>query len=188
MMQAQLATDSPPFLTVEEYLEGEQHSEVRHEYFDGRAFAMAGASDTHELIAMNLATALHVHLKGKPCQVFKDGMKLRLHVLSKELFYYPDIMVACDPTDAHRFFREKPRLILEVLSEDENKDLVEKYFAYQRIPSLEEYVVVSQDKARPEVRIFRRAEGWEPGETHHQGEFTLRSFSLTLKVGDVYSI
>ncbi len=92
-MQAQPSTDSPPFISVKEYLEGEQHTEVRHEYF-----------------------------------------------------------------------------------------------AYQRIPSLEEYVVVSQDKAKPEVRIFRRAEGWEPGETHHAGEFTLRSASLTLKVSDVYSI
>ena len=91
-MQAQPPTDSPPYITVEEYLEGEQHSELRHEYFEG-----------------------------------------------------------------------------------------------QRIPSLEEYVVVSQDKAEPEVRIFRRAEGWEPGETHHTGEFTLRSASLTLKVSDVYS-
>ena len=149
---------------------------------------MADASDAHELIAMNLATTLHAHLKGKPWQVFNDGMKLRLQVLNKELFYYPDIMVACDPTDAHRFFREKPRLIVEVLSEDENKDLVGKYFAYQRISSLEEYVVVSQDKAKPEIRIFRRSEGWEPGEIHHTGEFTLRSVSLTLKVGEVYSI
>ena len=187
-MQAQPSTDSPPYITVEEYLEGEQHSELRHEYFDGRVFAMAGASDTHELIAMNLAAALHAHLKGKPCHVFKDGMKLRLQLMSRDLFYYPDIMVVCEPSDAHRFFREKPRLLIEVLSEDENKDLVEKYFAYQRIPSLEEYVVVSQDKAKPEVRIFRRAEGWEPGETHHAGEFTLRSVSLTLKVSDVYSI
>jgi Uma2 family endonuclease len=187
-MQAQQFTDSPPFITVDEYLEGEQHSEVRHEYFDGRVFAMAGASDTHELIAGNLFAALHAHLKGKPCQVFKDGMKLRLQLTSRDLFYYPDVMVVCDPADAHRFFREKPCLLVEVLSEDENKDLVEKYFAYQRIPSLEEYVVVSQDKAKPEVRIFRRAEGWEPGETNHAGEFTLRSISLTLKFSDIYSL
>ncbi len=187
-MQAQRRTDSPTYLTAEEYLEGELHSEVRHEYFDGHVFAMAGASDSHELIAGNLFAVLHAHLKGKPCQVFKDGMKLRLQVMSRDLFYYPEIMVVCDPADANRFFREKPRLLIEVLSEDENKDLVEKYFAYQRISSVEEYVVVSQDKTKPEVRIFRRVEGWEPGETHHSGEFTLRSISLTLEVSDVYSI
>lgn len=187
-MEAQRLTDSPPYITVEEYLEGEQHSEVRHEYFDGRVFAMAGASDIHELIAGNLFAALHAHLKGKPCQVFKDGMKLRLQAMGRDLFYYPDVMVVCDPADAHRFFREKPRLLIEVLSEDENKDLVEKYFAYQRIASLEEYVVVSSDKAKPEIRIFRRTEGWEPGDTHQAGELTLRSVSLTLKVSDVYSI
>ena len=186
-MQAQRPIDSRPFISVEEYLEGEQYTEVRHEYFDGRVSAMAGASDSHELIAGNIFAALHAHLKGKPCQVFKDGMKLRLQLMSRDLFNYPDIMVVCNPADAHRFFREKPSLLIEVLSEDENKDLVEKYFAYQRISSLEEYVVVSQDKAKPEIRIFRRAEGWEPGETHHAGEFTLRSVSLTIKVSDVYS-
>ena len=187
-MSAELAVEERNFISVEEYLEGEKLSEVRHEYFDGEVFAMAGASDEHEAVALNVAAILHAHLKGKPCRVFKDGMKLRLQVMSRDLFYYPDIMVVCDPADAHRFFREKPSLLIEVLSEDENKDLVEKYFAYQRISSVEEYVVVSQNKTKPEVRIFRRAEGWEPGETHHSGEFTLRSVSLTLKVSDVYSI
>ena len=97
-------------------------------------------------------------------------------------------MVACEPTDNHRLYREKPKLLIEVLSEDENKDLVEKYFAYQRIATLEEYVVASQDPAKPEVRIFRRVEGWEPGETHREGESTLRSVALKLRVKDVYAI
>jgi Uma2 family endonuclease len=124
----------------------------------------------------------------RPCQIFMEGRKVSLQLLERHLFYYPDILVSCDPTDRHRYFREKPKLIIEVLSDDENKDLVEKYFAYQRIASLEEYVVVSQDLAQPEVRIFRRSEGWEPGETHKEGEFTLRSIALSLRLNELYPV
>jgi len=185
-MPAELAVAERKYITVADYLEDEKSSEVRHEYFDGELQAMAGASDEHELVAMNLAAMLHAHLKGKPCRVFKDGMKLRMPMMGRDLFYYPDVMVACDPDDRHRYYREKPKLLIEVLSEDENKDLVEKFLAYQRIPSLEEYVVVNPDFAKPEVRIFRRTEGWEPGELHHDGEFTLRSIGLTIKTSAVY--
>ncbi len=186
-MQAQRAVENS-FITVDEYLEGEQHTDLRREYFDGRVFAMPGATVIHDAIACNFHNHLHNHLKGSPCRAFIFNTKVHLQVLAKDLFYYPDVMVACEPLDNPRLFREKPKLIIEVLSEDENKDLVEKYFAYQRIASLEEYVVVGQNPLEPEIRIFRRAEGWEPGETHHEGEFTLRSVSLTLKVSEIYSV
>jgi Uma2 family endonuclease len=187
MSAEQAARPLREYLTPEAYLEGERHSEVRHEYFEGGVHAMADASAEHEFIALNFAAALLAHLKGKPCRVFKDGMKLKLQAMGRDIFCYPDIMVACDPADNHRYYREKPRLLIEVLSEDENKDLIEKFFAYQRLPSLEEYVVVRPDPAKPEVRIFRRAERWEPGETHQEGEFTLHSVDLTLKVADLYA-
>lgn len=173
---------------MDEYLEGEQHTDIRHEYFDARLFAMAGATVMHDLIAGNFHAALHHHLRGSQCRPFIFNTKVHLQVVTKDLFYYPDVMVACEPPDNPRFFREKPKLIIEVLSEGENKDLVENYFAYQRIASLEEYVVAGQNPLQPEIQIFRRAEGWEPGETHHEGEFTLRSVSLTLKVSDIYSV
>jgi Uma2 family endonuclease len=185
-MQARAGQSS--FITVDEYLEGEQHTDVRHEYFDGRVFSMAGATIMHDLIAGNLFAALHNHLKRGPWKAFMFNTKVHLQVLTKDLFYYPDVMVACEPLDNPRLFREKPNLIIEVLSEDENKDLVEKYFAYQRIASLEEYVVVGQNPLEPEIRIFRRSEGWEPGEMRREGEFTLRSVSLIPKVSDVYSV
>jgi len=184
---SEVAREIHEFLTVEAYLEGERHSEVRHEYFEGMAYAMAGASDEHELAAGNCFAAIHAHLKGKPCRVFKDGMKLRLQAMGRDVFYYPDIMVVCDPADNHRYYRDKPKLLIEVLSENENKDLIEKFYAYQRLPSLEEYVVIQPDAARREVRVFRRAEGCEPGETHHDGRFTLRSVGLTIEVGDLYA-
>ena len=183
-----MSAETIPYLSVEDYLTGEASSEVRHEYFDGLVTAMAGASDIHEIIAGNFFLELGNHLRGKPCRPFQSGMKLRLRVQKRDLFYYPDIMVACLREDNARYFREQPLLLGEVLSEDENKDLVEKYFAYQRIAALEEYIVLSQNPQQPEVQIFRRAENWEAGEVHRDpaAQFTLRSVGLTLTLGDLY--
>lgn len=71
-------------------------------------------------------------------------------------------------------------------SEDTNRDLIEKFFAYTTIPSLEEYVIVNPNPAAREVRILRRSEGWEPAQVLHDGEFVLKSVGLTLKVADLY--
>ncbi len=184
-----MSAEAIPYVSVEDYLSGELRSEARHEYFDGFVRELAGASDLHEILAGNLFAALHTHLRGKSCRVFKDGMKLHLRVQNRDLFYYPDLMVACQPEDNARYFREQPVLLGEVLSEDENKDLVEKYFAYQRIAALEEYIVLSQSPAQPEVQIFRRSENWEAGEVHRDpaAQFTLRSVGLTLTLGDLYA-
>lgn len=183
-----MSAETVPYISVEDYLAGELRSEVRHEYFDGMVTAMAGASDNHEIVATNFLVALHAHLRGKPCRVYKDGMKLRLRVMDSDLFYYPDVMVTCQPSDNDPYFRKQPLLLGEVLSGDENKDLVEKFLAYQRIETLEEYVVLSQNPEAPQVRIFRRESGWEPGEIHTDpaAQFTLRSVGLTLKLGDLY--
>ena len=184
-----MSAETIPYVSVEDYLAGELRSEERHEYFDGIVTAMAGASDVHEIVAGNLFGALLNHLRGKPCRPFQSGMKLRLRVQNRDLFYYPDIMVTCEPTDNARYFREQPVLLAEILSQDENKDLVEKYFAYQRIAALEEYLVFNQEPAHPQVRIFRRADGWETVEIHTDpaAQFTLRSVGLTLTLGDLYA-
>lgn len=125
------------FLSVEDYLQGELRSDIRHEYVGGRIYAMVGASDVHNLVAMNLASALHQHLAGGRCQVFMSDMKLRLMVVGETIFYYPDIMVCCEAADRDRYFREQPRVIVEVLSETTARiDRREKLSAYQCIPSL----------------------------------------------------
>ena len=185
-----ISAEPIPYITEDEYLEGEQHSEVKHEYYDGQVFAMAGASDAHELVALNLAAALLAHLRGKGCRVFKSDMKLRTQFRGKTLHYYPDVMVACDPADAHPLFRERPRLLIEVLSEDWKKDIVEKAGTYPRIASLEEFVTIDPQPAAPEVQISRRADGWEPVEVVRgmEAEFTLRSVGLTMKVADLFVV
>jgi Uma2 family endonuclease len=185
-MSGSAAARHPDLITVDEYLEGERLAEIKHEYSGGVVTSMAGASRKHELVAGTLFASIHFHLRGKRCRAFKSDMKVRTEIIGADIFYYPDVMVACEADDDDPYFVRKPKLIIEVLSDNALRDRVEEFLVYQRIPSLEEYVVVSQHPERAEVTIFRSEDGWEPGETHRTGEFTLRSIGLTLTVEDLY--
>ena len=144
---------SQQLLSVEAYLEGERFSEIRHEYVGGCAYAMAGVSDDHNRIAGNIYSELRECLRGKRCEPFMAGMKLKIP--GSQAFYYPDVLVACDPADNARYFRERPTIVFEVLSPDtERTDQREKRFAYALIPSLKAYVIVSQEKH--ELTVLRR--------------------------------
>ncbi len=169
-------------VSVAEYLEGEKHSEVKREYVAGRLYAMVGASSTHNLIAGNLHAVLHQHLRGKPCQVFISGMKLRID----DSFYYPDIMVACDPNDRDDFYRERPVLVVEVLSPaTTQRDHLDKRVAYQSIPDLKEYVLVSQDLMT--VKIYRRTDtGWELETRSEHQRVRLVSVDLEIPIEAIY--
>jgi Uma2 family endonuclease len=141
------------FISVEDYLEGERLSEVRHEYVGGQVYAMAGASDDHNRIVTNICGELRERLRGKRCEPFMADMKLKLP--GSQAFYYPDVLVVCDPTDNATYYRERPTVIFEVLSPDtERTDQREKRFAYALIPSLRLYVIVAQDKR--ELTLLRR--------------------------------
>lgn len=106
-------------VSVEDYLEKETRSDVKHEYLAGVIYAMAGASEAHNVIAMNLYTALGNRLRGKTCQPFGSDMKVKLHPLCGDTyFYYPDAMVACDPADSGHGWRERSSVLLEIVSEE----------------------------------------------------------------------
>ncbi|OGO29018.1 MAG: hypothetical protein A2W33_07445 [Chloroflexi bacterium RBG_16_52_11] len=144
-------------ITVQEYLEGEKRSDIRHEYVAGAVYAMAGASGLHNLIALGVATALRSHLRGKPCHVFMSDMKVRVD----DAFYYPDLVVVCGDIDPGAYYQTTPTLIVEILSEStEARDRLEKRLAYQRFEGLREYILIAQDKVR--VEVYRRIEdGWQ---------------------------
>ena len=148
-------------LTPEEYIAGELLSEVRHEYISGRVYAMAGASENHNYIAGNFFAELHVHLRGKKCAPFMNDMKARIRDARDESYYYPDVMVNCDPAGQQTYFCNTPALIVEVLTPStEAIDRREKLTAYRRIPSLHTYILAEQE--RREVTVYRRLpEGWE---------------------------
>lgn len=173
-------------LSVEAYLEGELHAEVRHEYLAGEVYAMTGASRAHNLIAGNLFTALHTHLRGGPCRVFMSDMKLRLRHAREDYFYYPDLMVTCRAEDNARYWCEQPALIVEVLSEStERTDSREKLFAYQHIPALQEYVLLAQD--RRGATLFRRAdEEWSVTRLGGGDTLELASVGLSVPLERIY--
>jgi Uma2 family endonuclease len=86
--------------------------------------------------------------------------KVRLRLANEEIFYYPDVMVACDPRDTDRYFKRYPKIVVEVLSETtEVIDRREKFLSYRQIETLEEYVLIAQD--RMEVTVFRRSNQWQ---------------------------
>lgn len=153
--------ESTERLTVEDYLAGELRSEVRHEYLGGTVYAMAGASEEHNTIAGNLFAALHAHVGDGPCRVFMADMKVRLLIARDDVFYYPDLLVTCDARDTDRYSKRFPRVLIEVLSgETERTDRREKFFSYTSLETLEDYVLVAQNKC--EVTVFHRSAHWTP--------------------------
>jgi len=172
-------------ISFREYLDGEAFAEERHEYVDGKVFAMAGASEGHEIVAGSLFASMFMHLKGSPCRAFKGDMKLKVNVQRRELGYYPDIMVTCDPADDHSLFKEKPKVIVEVMS-DYKKDHLEKLFAYQQIPTLEQYLVVSQDPAEKKAWLYQRRNDWQQEEGAPDGIITLSSLNFSIGLAELY--
>jgi Uma2 family endonuclease len=146
---AYAADPEHPYVSVEEYLEGERDSQLRHEYVEGHVYAMAGASDDHNRIAGNIFSFLHAALRGKPCEPFINDMKARIPPQLASAFYYPDVLVTCDPTDKEKYYRERPVVIVEVLSPQTRRtDEREKAIAYRLFPSVEVYLLVEQDRLR----------------------------------------
>ena len=169
-----------------EYLEGEKAAKVRHEYVDGYVWAMAGGSKAHNQVAGNFYGVLRAHLRGTPCTVFIGDVKVNVTWDWHERFYYPDVVVGCDAGDADPYVVEQPKLIVEVLSDStERNDRSDKFYAYRRLPSLEEYVLVAQDTLR--VEVYRRDTGWDLEiYTAVNARIELRSIGLTLGILDVY--
>lgn len=180
------AVPKQDFITVEDYLSGEELSEIRHEYLGGSVYAMAGTTDDHNVICQNFITQIRPHLRGGPCRVFMESVKVRLAVGLDDVFYYPDVMVTCDPRDTEKLFKRHPKLLVEVLSDhSERVDKREKFLSYIRLESLEEYVLVSQHQ--PEVIVFRRAREWAPEViAGRPSSLRLDSISLSLPLDSIY--
>ena len=134
--------------TVEEYLELEEASPLRHEYHDGEIIAMSGGSLEHSVIITNVSAALHAALANKPCLVLDTNLKVGIG--PSRQFVYPDVHVICgqpqfDPRDPNRQTVTNPRMAVEVLSPStEAYDRGGKFNLYRELESLEEYVLISQ--------------------------------------------
>ena len=149
-------------MTEPEYLEFERENESKHEYFCGEVFAMARASANHTLICSYVASALIVALGDKPCAVYQNDMRVK--VSATGLFTYPDVSVVCgDPQFADDIFDTllNPIVLIEVLSPStEAHDRGKKFQDYRQIPSLQEYLLISQDSARIERYLRQNDKTW----------------------------
>jgi len=148
-------------ITVEEYLAQERQAEERHEYLDGFVYKMAGETQEHGIISVNLVRELSTRLRGGPCQTFTKDTKVRCGPApqapysTKGLFAYPDLVVVCGERryhDEHRDVLLNPTVILEILSETtKDYDRGEKFERYRTwLPSLAEYVIIHQTQLRIE--------------------------------------
>ena len=107
------------YISEQEYLEDEKISDVKHEYFNGEIFAMAGASRNHQRLANNTLVAFANHLKNTSCEPFSSDMKVRADKGKK--YFYPDVLVICQNDDKDAYYSESPRIIVEVLSNSTRK-------------------------------------------------------------------
>jgi len=174
-------------MTPEQYLAEEEKGELRHEYANGFTYAQAGASRAHNLLAHTLSSILRGHLRGGgPYRTYIADMKVRILSRDLDLFYYPDVMVSCDPSPPHDYYEDKPKLLVEVLSErTESRDRLEKLNAYTQLPSLEEYLLIAQHKVA--VDIYRRQDdGFELERLGDDDTLNLQSVGLRLPVRELY--
>lgn len=169
-------------MTFEEYLATEEKAKVKHELVDGMMYAMAGASDRHNGVVMNIAARLWQVARTKGCRVYANDMKLKINNWRS---YYPDVIVVC-ADDPHPYYKESPCLIVEVLSETtEAVDRREKLEHYRGIPSLQAYILVDS-RARRVEGYYRQGEQWLYTDAVGMGEISLPCPPLRLTLDEVY--
>lgn len=168
------------------YLVWEEAQPDRNEYVAGEVFAMVGVRQSHNVATLNLATALRRELKGSPCRVFVESVKARVE--AADCFFYPDVVVTCDPRDRLTpEYLSHPLLVVEVLSDSTAAfDRGAKFAAYRKLESLRDYVLIDVGAQRAEV--FRRnAENhWVLYDYGPGDQLELASLALNLDLGEVF--
>jgi len=175
-------------ITYREYLEAEVKSEIKHEWFDGVVYDMAGGTPEHGALAIAMAVLLGKGLEARSCRVFSSDVRVR--VLATGLATYPDLSVVCGRLETHPEDDRSitnPVVLVEVLSDStEGYDRGEKFAHYRRIPSLREYVLVAQRE--PRIEVYRRTDSgsWELREAGAGESLDLASVDVRLHVDEIY--
>lgn len=177
-----------PLWTVEQYLEMERRSPIRHELIDGYVYAMAGGTQRHDRIARTITRLLEDHLEGGPCQVFSLNMRVRL--ANERDHVYADAAVTCDPRDVADDLSDYiryPRLVVEVLSESTEKhDRGAKFDLYRGRESVTEYVLIETERVGAEVRTRDASGVWSTTEYGPGEDVYLASVELTIPLRVLY--
>lgn len=187
-----LMTDAafPPLkyegMSVEEYLRTEESSPVKREYVHGFVYplAQAGTTVSHDLITGNIFAALHPVARKKGC--FAHASDMRVTTADRYTYYYPDVMVTCEPRQDDAKFKVAPCLLVEVLSKSTaHNDHNAKYHAYTALPSLQTYLLVEQDERR--VYVYGRGEsGWQMQEYSGAASIPPPCLEAELSLDEIY--
>lgn len=150
-------------ITIQEYLDMEEASQEKHEYYRGEVFAMSGPKVPHNIIAVNLLSQLSTKLKGKSCRPFNSDQ--RIHIEKNTLFTYPDISIICGEIislNNDEWNVLNPTVLVEVLSPStKNYDRGEKFMLYRDIPTLKEYILVDSEMIHIEAFRLNTRDHWE---------------------------
>lgn len=168
----------------QEYLNLERNSNVRHEYRQGLVYAMAGGSDDHDEISLNVIELMRQSLRDRDCSVRSGNVKVNY---VDDFYYYPDAFVTCDARDrSDRYTKRYPKLIIEVLSPSTAAfDRGVKFADYQNIASLEEYVLIDQE--RMQVECHRRINTTWETVIYREGDIVqLTSIELEFAIAELY--
>jgi Uma2 family endonuclease len=176
-----------PKMTAAKYLEWEPRQELRYEYVGEEVVAMTGGTIPQNDIAINLLTLLLPRVRASGCRINMADVKLSLSEGSD--YFYPDLMVSCHPQDlqAHKFL-QFPKLIVEVLSPGTaDRDRTDKFIAYQRISTLQEYLLVSSENIG--VECYRRGEGrmWLYYPYTAGDSIDIESVGTTINIEEIYA-
>ena len=174
--------------TATEYLALERAAEHKSEFVNGRIYAMTGASFPHNLIVLNLSAEIRARLRGGPCSVLVNDMRVK--VSQTGMYTYPDVVALCEPPrleDEHADTLLNPAVIVEVLSAStERYDRGDKFAHYRKIESLREYILVAQDRVRIEQYV-RHGERWMLGEiSDPTGSLRIEALGCEVALRDIY--
>lgn len=176
--------------TIQEYLELENASQEKHEYFQGEIFAMSGAGNNHNEIFSNLFLEIGNKLKGKPCRPY--GSDMRMNIPENTLFTYPDISIYCKEgkqLDADKNTSLQPTIIIEILSPStKNYDRGNKFKLYRDIPSLQEYILVDSETISIEAFHINKNNNWELKEYNQLDEkLNFVSLGFDISLAEIYA-
>lgn len=171
-------------LTLDEYVEYEETSTLRHEYVAGELFTRADSTVRHNQITLNVMAALRPATDDGACRAYAMDVRLRV---ADDAVYYPDIMVVCNEVDADERWVTHPCLVVEVAAPNtEATDRREKLFSYRRLPSVMAYLIVYQDERRV-VHHWCDAHGdWWSDELTGEGHVRLACLDMTVQLGQIY--
>jgi Uma2 family endonuclease len=176
-------------ISIEEYLEMENASLEKHEYYKGEVFAMSGAKLPHVKITGNFFNALANKLKGKKCQPFNSD--LRIHIPTNTLFTYPDISIICGEVitlNNDEYNVLNPSVIIEVLSpKTKNYDRGEKFKLYRDIETLKEYILVDSQSVHIETFRLNENKRWELEEYNDVNNYLeIKAINESILISELY--